>query len=142
MLNQSKQSLVLRCTQQLYVAVLALSFLPSIAIAGIQVNTIDPAAVLAENDRHLSVSGPIACTQGQHADIEVTITQRQTGAVAFGRTRVLCTGYIQHWEARAKSHGKNTFQVGQATAVAMATTSTRGTTDDAHQWLVNITVTN
>ena len=141
MINQPKQSRALRFTQTTYVAALVLSLFSGIAAAGIQVNTIDPAAVLAENDRHLSASGPIACTQGQHADIEVTITQRQTGAVASGRTRVLCTGYIQHWEARVNTNGKNTFQVGPATAVALATTSTRAAIDDAHQWLVNITIT-
>ena len=68
------------------------------------------------------------------------MTQRSTGALAEGDTLLFCTGDTQHWEVRASTRGNETFQEGPATAVAVARTSDRGVTDDAHQWLVNITL--
>jgi hypothetical protein len=38
------------------------------------------------------------------------------------------------------THGKATFEEGSATAVAVASTTSRGKVTDAHQWLVNITL--
>ncbi len=70
----------------------------------------------------------------------MTVTQRSTGAVAEGRGFVTCTGDTLQWEVRATTQGKETFEEGPATAVAFASTSERGDTDDAHQWLVNITL--
>jgi len=111
-----------------------------LAFAGASMNTIDPVAIVTDNGRHIMVTGPIACTEGQRADIRVTATQRATGAVAEGHTRITCTGDIQHWEVDASTQGDETFVEGPATAVALARTSDRGDTDDAHQWLVNITL--
>jgi hypothetical protein len=68
------------------------------------------------------------------------VTQRETGAVAEGRTRITCTGDTQQWEVHASIRGKESFQEGPATAVAVARTTDRGDTDDAQQWLVNITL--
>jgi hypothetical protein len=47
-------------------------------------NTIDPVAIVADNGRHLIVTGPIECTHGERVELRVTVTQRETGAVAEG----------------------------------------------------------
>ncbi len=110
------------------------------AFAGIQVNTINPAAIVTGNGRHLLVTGPITCTAGERAYIRVTVTQRATGAVAEGHTLVRCTGDIQQWEVRASTKGRETFGEGPAVAVALAGTTAGGAATDAHQWLVGITL--
>ena len=111
-----------------------------LAFAGIALNTIDPRAIVTDDGCHLIVTGPIACTENERAFLHVTVTQRVTGAVAKGRTRLLCTGETQHWEIHASIHGKATFQEGPATAVAIGHTILRGETTDAHQWLVDVTL--
>jgi hypothetical protein len=122
------------------VLTLAGVFVASRAFARIIGNTIDPVAIVTDNGRHIIARGPISCTEGQRAHLRATVTQRATGAVAEGRTLLTCTGNIQQWEVHASTQGKETFQEGPATAVAIATTTDRGNTDDAHQWLVNITL--
>ncbi len=112
------------------------------ASAGIQSNTIDFAGTISHRGQHVVLTGPIACTLGQRADIQVTLTQRATGAMATGKTHFTCTGYMQQWEVRASSQGHETFQPGAATASASGTTSTPGSTNDAHQWLVHLTLVN
>ena len=103
-------------------------------------NTIDASALVADDDRHLVVTGPLACTAGERAYLRVTVTQRETGAIAEGNTLVLCTGDVRQWEVHATVQGAETLQQGSATAVASARTTTHGDTTDSHQWLVNITL--
>jgi len=110
------------------------------AFAAIATNTIDAQAVIAANGRRLIVSGPIQCTAGERVSIRVTVTQRSTGAIAEGSVVGVCTGNIDRWEVQATTRGKEAFQEGAATAVAIATTTTGGQTTDAHQWLVNMTL--
>ena len=117
-----------------------LAVLMTAASAGVQTNTIDPAAVISESGRHVLLTGPIACTVGQRADIQLTLTQRATGATASGRMHFTCTGYLQQWEVRAEVQGRERFEPGAAAAVALGTTSKQGKADDAHQWLVLITL--
>jgi hypothetical protein len=81
--------------------------LPPLASAGIALNTIDPVATVTDDGRHLIVTGPIACTEGEQASLRVTVTQRATGAVAGGRTRITCTGDTQPWEVQALIPAKN-----------------------------------
>ncbi len=104
-------------------------------------NTIDPLAVVTDNGRQIIVTGPVAvgCTAGQRDYVRVTVTQRSTGAVAEGRTFINCTGDITQWEVLAPIQGNETFELGPATAVALART-TSGGEPDAHQWLVDITL--
>jgi hypothetical protein len=71
------------------------------------------------------VTGPIACTEGLTAYVRVTVTQRETGAVAQSHTRITCTGDTQEWEVHAGIHGKETFEEGPATAVALGRTTHR-----------------
>ena len=110
------------------------------AFAKIALNTIDAVAIVADNGRHIVVTGPIACTAPERAYLQVTVSQRATGAVAEGRTLITCTGARQQWEVHASTQGNEAFDVGTATAVAIARTTSRGDTTDAHQWLVNITL--
>jgi hypothetical protein len=122
------------------VMALAGVFVAPTAFARITLNTIDPVAIVTDNGRHIIATGPIACTESQRAYLRVTVTQRSTGAVAEGRTLITCTGDTQQWEIHASTQGKEAFEEGPATAVAIARTTDRGDTDDAHQWLVAITL--
>jgi len=110
------------------------------AFAKVARNTIDAVAIVTDNGRHILVTGPIACTESQPAYLRVTVTQRSTGAVAEGGTLVACTAAAQQWAIQASTQGQASFQEGPATAVAVARTTDRGRSDDAHQWLVNITL--
>lgn len=110
------------------------------SLARIVLNTIDPVAIVTDNGHHLVMTGPITWTAGERVYLRVTVTQRETGAVAEGRTRETCTGDTQQWEVHAATQGKATFQKGPATAVAVGRTTTRAGTTDASQWLVDITL--
>jgi hypothetical protein len=109
-------------------------------LAGIALNTIDPVAHLTERGRELMVTGPIVCTAGERTTLHVTVTQRTTGAVGQGDTRLTCTGALQQWEVRVSHHKRAAFAYGAATAVALARTRVQGAPTDAHQWLVELTV--
>jgi hypothetical protein len=95
---------------------------------------------VTDNGRQILVTGPITCTAGERAQLRVTVTQRETGAMAEGHALVSCTGVDQQWELHASTQGSQLFQDGPATAVAIARTSDRGDITDAHQWLVAITL--
>ena len=113
-----------------------------LVFARVAYNTIDPVASVTDNGRHILVTGPIGCTVGERVYLRVTVTQRATGAVAEGNTFRTCIGegVTPQWEVHASTQGKETFREGDATAVAIARTTSRGATTDAHQWLVNITL--
>ncbi|HYX25085.1 MAG TPA: hypothetical protein VFC23_13110 [Thermoanaerobaculia bacterium] len=108
------------------------------AFARITANTIDPVAVVADNGRDVIVTGPLSCTAGERAYLRVTVTQRSTGAVAEGRTLLTCTESTQPWEVHASTQGTEIFEEGPATVTAVARTTERGETTDAHQWLVDL----
>ena len=112
----------------------------SLALARVTYNTIDALAVVADTGRHLIVTGPINCTAGERAYLRVTVTQRTTGAVAEGSSFVTCAGISQQWEVHAVTQGAASFVPGAATAVGLGSTSLRGQVNDAHQWLVNVTL--
>jgi hypothetical protein len=113
------------------------------AFARIAQNTIDPLATVGDSGRHIVVTGPIACDKGERAYLRVTLTQRSTGAVAEGYTRIACIGEteadIQQWAVHVAVRGP-AFEPGPALAVALARTTTHGHTTDAHQWPVEITL--
>ncbi len=116
--------------------------LVGIAFARRTVNTIDPVATITDNGRHIIVTGPFGLTDYEKSKLRVTVTQRSTGAAAEGVTHATGTGVTVpvHWKVHARRQGKNAFQVGPATAVAIARTDSHGVTTDAHQWLVNVTL--
>ena len=113
---------------------------PGAPLAKIAKNTIDPVGVLAKNGVHLQVTGPIACTAGESVELRVTVTQRTTGAVGDGGARITCTGNDQIWRVQLQKTGRETFEPGAAVAVAFARTSFRGQVTDAHQWLVDMKI--
>jgi len=112
----------------------------TMAFAKVVRNTIDAVAVVTENGRHVVVTGPLECTPGERVHLSVTVTQRTTGAIAAGRAFVICTGDEEAWGIDAAVQGRETFEIGPATAVAVARSVARGDTTDAHQWLVPITL--
>ena len=122
--------------------VLALAgvFVARPAFARLVLNTIDPVGIVADNGRHVTLTGPLAVTAGEQISLRVTVTQRSTGAVAEGRAILTGTGTTNQWEVTAAVEGDETFEAGPATAVAIARTSAGGQATDAHQWLVNITL--
>ena len=116
-------------------------FVARTAFAKVMQNTIDPVARVTDNGRHLIVTGPLRCDQSQRTPVRVTVTQRSTGALAEGQIFVDCSTTVQQWEVHAFAQGKETFAEGPATATALARTAIgHGESDDAHQWLVNITL--
>ena len=108
------------------------------SFARIMRNTIDATATIVDAGRTIVVTGPIRNDRVQWNDLRVTVTQRTTGAVAEGQVRLRATTEVQQWVVEAEVQGREEFEAGPATAVALATTSRRGETDDAHQWLVAI----
>src|SRR5262245_57655192 len=92
-------------------------FAPNLAFAAFFQNTIDPVASVSDNGRDLVVTGPISCTAGEWAFLHVTVTQRTTGALAEGATRVLCTGDVQEWAVHATTQGRETFHEAAATGL-------------------------
>jgi len=103
-------------------------------------NTIDPTGAVSGKGDHVTVTGPIACTAGELAELRATVTQRTTGAVAEGRGRITCTGSDQTWKLRLEKKGGESFQEGEATAVAIAVTFDEGKATDAQQWLVTVSL--
>jgi hypothetical protein len=118
----------------------ASAFIVRTAFAKVTFNTIDPVGLVADQGRHITVTGPISCDAGDRAELRVTLTQRSTGAVAEGRALITGTGEVQQWEVETVVEGGATFEAGPATAVAVARTTVKGRSTDAHQWLVNITL--
>jgi hypothetical protein len=116
-------------------------FVARAAFAKLTLNTIHPQAIVSDNGRQLIVTGPCQTDAVQQVFIHVTITQRSTGAVGEGITTFTGTGNPQQWEVHAVTQGRETFTEGPATATALARTAIgQGLSDDAHQWLVNITL--
>ena len=111
-----------------------------LADARIMGNTIDPTATLIDNGRSVVVTGPIQCSETQPAYLRVTVSQRSTGAVAGGIAQITCTPEQEQWSVRITTQGNATFEEGPAIATALARSTLQGSPDDAHQWLVEITI--
>lgn len=138
------RELAMRKVLAISAAVLAIvtgASLAPVLFAKVILNTIDPVLAMSADGRHITVTGPISCSQTQPLDLSVTVTQRTTGAIAQGHTRIACTAEQRQWAVQAWVRGNETFEEGAATAVAVALTTTGHTVDDAHQWLVNVTLT-
>jgi hypothetical protein len=85
--------------------------------------------------RVLSVGGPFACTSGGRARIDVTVTQRKTGAFARGTWTGTCAGREQDWLVRrARARGAADFRPGQSEACAAAVARNVRRATDATQW--------
>ena len=134
--------IVAKHTKTAIVSVVVLSsvLFASLLEARIAKNTIDPTARLADNGRTLVVTGPIQCSETQPTYMRVTVSQRSTGAFANGIAQVTCTPDERQWEVRVTAQGNATFEEGPAIATALARSTLDGSPDDAHQWLVEITL--
>lgn len=120
--------------------VLAALWLAPGALARVVLNTISTTGTISDHGRRLILTGPLTCDRVQFVDLRVTVTQRETGALAEGRLRFVGTPDQQTWTLEAQANGKNAFKPGAARAVALATSTVKGKADDAHQWLVDITL--
>jgi hypothetical protein len=111
------------------------------AFAKLAANTVNPLSALSGNGKELRVTGPISCTMTQPVLLRVTVTQRATGAAAEGYARLVCTTTTQQWQVIAHASGNTPFEPGSATVVVVARSAVaHGQFDDAHQWLVNVTL--
>ena len=122
------------------VLILAGTLVGAFADARVAYNTIDSTAKITDNGRGIVVTGPLECTESQPVDLRVTVSQRSSGAVAEGTARITCTPNRAQWEVRITTQGNATFQEGPAIATALARSTQHGDADDAHQWLVAITL--
>src|SRR5262245_39464681 len=100
-------------------AILAGGFVVCTAFAKITWNTIDPVGIVADNGRQITVTGPIAVTEGERTELRVTVTQRSTGAVAEGVIFFTGTGQTNQWEVTAITEGRAKFAAGPATVVGL-----------------------
>lgn len=132
---------VTACLLAVVLVTLAGDLVTPSAYARIARNTIDDVAVVSPDGRHIDVTGPLQVTADEQVELEVTITQRSTGAVAKGSLVFTATGEEQRWAVRATTVGRAVFEPGSAWAVGLAVTSMHGgITTDASQWLVNVTL--
>jgi hypothetical protein len=115
-------------------------FVALTAFAKISLNTIDPIGIVTHKGRQVTVTGPIAVTDGERTELRVTVTQRSTGAVAERVIFFAGSGATNQWEITATAEGRAGFQAGSATVVGLARSSIHGQPTDAHQWLVNVTL--
>ena len=84
---------------------------------------------------HVQIGGHAVCAEGAVADLRVTITQRGTGAVAEGRTRIACTGDETSWEIQGATVGRGAFSTtGPATACGLLEITGANDLRDAVQW--------
>jgi hypothetical protein len=115
-------------------------FLAHTSFAKLSANTIDPVGIVSDNGRHVALTGPVSATLGDRIEMQVTVTQRSTGAVAEGIALFTGTGEVTQWMVTAVTCGPAAFEPGPATVVALALTSVKGQPNDAHQWLVNVSL--
>lgn len=95
----------------------------------------DATATLRQDGRLVSVKGPITCTKNMALRIDVTLTQRKTGALGRGTWRGVCSGVPQRWTLDdVRSVGDRRFTTGRVTACAAAVLRNRTRTVDAVQW--------
>lgn len=104
----------------------------------------DDTATIAPNGRIITISGPLSCSEGGTADIQVTITQNN-GAIAEGNTRILCPDTEERTEysftLNARTIGGVNFQApGIAKACGVARIGAANLTLDALQWCREVTI--
>jgi hypothetical protein len=129
-----------RLSLALAALIAAVALLTPLAYAKISLNTIDPILTVSHDGRHVLVSGPLACDRTQPVLMRVTVTQRTTGAIAEGYATVIGSTTERHWQIHAHTLGGPKFEPGAATVVGLARSGWIGHADDAHQWLVNVTL--
>ena len=105
---------------------------------------IDLDLMLSNRGRQVHVTGPIACTQAQlQVIIRVTVTQRDTGALAEGRWQGACTTRTRTWRTTVAADGLAApFAAGAGQACALGVVYERGRRIDAFQWCREVRLKN
>jgi pimeloyl-ACP methyl ester carboxylesterase len=117
----------------------ALLFGAQDASAFIAANTIDRLATYKQRGGLVRVTGPIACTRGEHVAIRVAVSEPAT-ARARGRWKGRCTGEVQHWQVTARARGGSRFESGRGRVCAVATTRRGARVTDRHRWCERVQV--
>jgi hypothetical protein len=94
----------------------------------------DRTARLSLSGASIRIAGPVRCTKGGRARIDVTITQRATGAVARGTWTGRCTGTTRRWTVAVARAVTGRFDPGSTTACAAAAAANSKRATDATQW--------
>lgn len=99
-------------------------------------SNIDDTATVTPNGTNIGVSGWVKCTEGEIAEVRVTVTQDSVDA--DGTTRVRCLGLTapQTWTIHVSPTGPDSFDVERSVHVdAWAVPRAQGDrTDDPHEW--------
>ena len=97
--------------------------------------TADEAVLMPSEDDDVVVTGGIKCAEGQIVEINVTVTQETTGAVANGDTLTRCLGtdgQARQWIVHAPTQSQAAFETGNAHLVVNARTLAQG--EETHEW--------
>lgn len=94
----------------------------------------DSTARLDVSRHAIRIGGLVRCTRGGRVRIDVTITQRATGALARGTWTARCTGVSRRWTIRAARALTGRFRSGSATACAAGSAANSRRATDAIQW--------
>lgn len=97
--------------------------------------TADTAVLTPTEDNDVVVTGGIKCAEGQLVEIDVTVTQESTDAVAKGSTLTRCLGTDKQprwWAVHAPTLSQASFETGNAHVVVNARTLANG--KQTHEW--------
>lgn len=97
--------------------------------------TAETAVLEPIHDDDVVVTGGIKCATGQLVEINVTVTQETTGAVANGSTLTRCLGtdtQARQWIVHAPTVSQTAFEAGNAHLVVNARTLAQG--EETHEW--------
>jgi hypothetical protein len=100
----------------------------------------DAAAQATASGATVRIGGPAQCTKGGRLRIDVTITQRASGALARGTWTGRCRGSVQRWTVRAARALTGRFVAGEVTACAAAAAASAERATDALQWCKLVTL--
>jgi hypothetical protein len=100
----------------------------------------DPTARATPSGATVRIAGPVECTKGGRARIDVTITQRASGALARGTWTGRCRGSVQRWTVRSARALTGRFVAGQVTGCAAAAVADAERATDALQWCKVVTL--
>jgi hypothetical protein len=98
---------------------------------------VDDAATVTPSGQNVAVSGWVKCTEGEIAEVRVTVSQESTGTAAAGQTRVRCLGEetVQRWTVHVATR-PGAFDASRPVRVdAWAVPRSQGErTDEPHTW--------
>jgi hypothetical protein len=100
----------------------------------------DATARVSSDGAVIRIGGPARCTKGGRLRIDVTLTQRASGAVGRGTWKGRCRGSVQHWTVSSARALTGRFVAGQATACAAAAAANSKRATDAVQWCRVVTL--